>query len=52
MIFFEDVVGRGHLNCIVDDQEIMLAFLIVPERVEPFAPSPEALTIAHFSESH
>ena len=31
MIFFEDVSGRGHLNRIVDDQEIMLAFLLVPE---------------------
>ena len=35
MIFFEDVVGRDHLNRIVDDQEIMLAFLIVPEHWSP-----------------
>ena len=35
MIFFEDVGGRGHLNHIVDDQEIMLAFLIVPEHWSP-----------------
>jgi hypothetical protein len=31
MIFFDDVSGKGHLNRIVDDQEIMLAFLVVPE---------------------
>lgn len=30
MIFFEDVSGRGHLNRIVDDREIVLAFLPVP----------------------
>lgn len=35
MIFFEDVVGRGHLNCIVDDQKIMLAVLIVSEHWSP-----------------
>ena len=35
MIFFEDVVGRGHLNRIVDDQAIMLAFLTVPEHWSP-----------------
>jgi quercetin dioxygenase-like cupin family protein len=31
MIFFEDIRGRGHLNRIVDDQEIMLAVLVVSE---------------------
>lgn len=30
MIFFEDVSGRGDLNRIVDDREIVLAFLPVP----------------------
>jgi hypothetical protein len=35
MIFFEDVGGRGHINRIVDDQEIMLAFLVVPEHWSP-----------------
>ena len=40
MIFFEDVVGRGHLNRIVDDQEIMLAFLIVPEHWSPLPRAP------------
>jgi hypothetical protein len=35
MIFFEDVSGRGHLNRIIDDQEIMLAFLVVPEHWSP-----------------
>ena len=38
MIFFEDVVGRGHLNRIVDDQEILLAFLTVPEHWDAGAP--------------
>jgi quercetin dioxygenase-like cupin family protein len=40
MIFFEDVGGRGHLNRIVDDGEIMLAFLAVPEHWSPTAPAP------------
>src|ERR1700722_12098547 len=35
MIFFEDVVGRGHRNRVVDDKEIMLAFLTVPEHWSP-----------------
>jgi quercetin dioxygenase-like cupin family protein len=35
MIFFEDIGGKGHLNRIVDDQEIMLAFLVVSEHWSP-----------------
>src|SRR5689334_24754511 len=31
MIFLEDIRGKGHLNRMVNDQAIMLAFLIVPE---------------------
>jgi quercetin dioxygenase-like cupin family protein len=38
MIFFEDLVGRGHLNRIVNDQEIMLAFLVVPEHWSAVTP--------------
>ena len=37
MIFFEDLVGKGHLNRIVDDQEILLAFLTVPDHWSPSA---------------
>jgi quercetin dioxygenase-like cupin family protein len=42
MIFFEDVGGRGHLNRVVDDGEIMLAFLVVPEHWSPPSGRPES----------
>jgi hypothetical protein len=35
MIFFEDVIGRGHLNRVVDDKEIVLAFLVVFDKWSP-----------------
>lgn len=35
MIFFEDVGGKGHLNRIVNDQPILLAFIVVPEHWSP-----------------
>jgi hypothetical protein len=35
MIFFEDLDGRGHLNRIVDDQDILLAFLLLPDNWHP-----------------
>jgi hypothetical protein len=35
MILFEDVGGRGHLNHVVDDHEIMLGFLVAPEHRSP-----------------
>jgi quercetin dioxygenase-like cupin family protein len=34
-IFFEDLGGKGHLNRIVDDQEILLALLAVPDHWSP-----------------
>jgi quercetin dioxygenase-like cupin family protein len=37
MILFEDVGGRGHLNRVVDDHEIMLGFLVAPEHRSPSA---------------
>ncbi len=36
MILFENVGGRGHIDRIVDDQETMLAFLVLPEYWSPF----------------
>jgi hypothetical protein len=39
MIFFEDVGGEGHVNRIIDDQEIMLAFLVAPEHWSPAFPT-------------
>src|SRR3984957_8827443 len=35
LIFFEDIDGRGHLNRVVDDKEIVLAFLIVSDQWNP-----------------
>ena len=43
MIFFEDVGGKGHLNRIVDDQEILLAFLLVPQHWSPVLPAPASM---------
>jgi hypothetical protein len=35
MIFFEDVGDKGHLNRVVDDKEIVLAFLAASDQWNP-----------------